>query len=95
MANLSAACPFCTADVPLEVNQQPGDEVYCSYCHAPLIARKVDRFTWVCVDIDEDKKSANKKAAKRAEQNSEEEGIAKSFLELDLDEGGGGHKGGH
>ncbi len=92
MANLAASCPFCTADVPIEVNQQSGDEVYCSYCNSPLIARRVDRLTWVAIDIDEDRKAANRKAVKRAEQRAEEEGIAKSFLEIDFD---GGHGKGH
>jgi hypothetical protein len=30
------SCPICNADVPLTGDEKPGDEVFCSYCRAPL-----------------------------------------------------------
>ena len=30
------SCPICNADVPLNGDEQEGDEVYCTYCKAPL-----------------------------------------------------------
>lgn len=96
MPNISAECPLCSADVPLDTNQEDGGEVYCSYCKAPLVARKVDRYTWMLRDIDDDRKSANRKAAKKAERDSEEEGVARSMLdEFEFNSGGGGGRGGH
>jgi DNA-directed RNA polymerase subunit RPC12/RpoP len=36
-------CPICQADIPLGGDEQPGDEVFCTYCGAPcLIAGKVE-----------------------------------------------------
>jgi len=29
-------CPICNADVPLNGDEKAGDEVFCSYCRAPL-----------------------------------------------------------
>jgi len=97
MANLSATCPICQADNPLDTNQSDGEEIYCCYCQSPVIARKVDRYTWVLVDIDEDRKTHIRKAAKKAEAKSEEEGMSKAFQEFEFDDSGGhggGKKGG-
>jgi hypothetical protein len=30
------SCPICNADVPLSGDEQPGEEVFCTYCKAPL-----------------------------------------------------------
>ena len=30
------SCPICNADVPLAGDERQGDEVYCTYCKAPL-----------------------------------------------------------
>ncbi len=30
------SCPICNADVPLAGDERPGDEVFCTYCKAPL-----------------------------------------------------------
>jgi hypothetical protein len=38
-------CPICNADVPLSGDEKKGDEVYCTYCGAPLkLAGKGDDF---------------------------------------------------
>jgi DNA-directed RNA polymerase subunit RPC12/RpoP len=29
------SCPICQADLPLDGDEKPGDEVICSYCGAP------------------------------------------------------------
>jgi len=30
------ACPICNADVPMDGDEEPGSEVFCAYCRAPL-----------------------------------------------------------
>jgi len=30
------ACPICNADVPMDGDEQPGSEIFCAYCKAPL-----------------------------------------------------------
>jgi hypothetical protein len=30
------SCPICNADVPMNGDEQRGDEVFCTYCGAPL-----------------------------------------------------------
>lgn len=30
------SCPICNADVPLSGDEKSGDEVFCTYCRAPL-----------------------------------------------------------
>lgn len=37
MVDLS--CPVCNADLPLAGDEQAGDDVYCTYCGAPLILK--------------------------------------------------------
>jgi hypothetical protein len=34
MADLE--CPICNADVPLNGDERPGEEVFCTYCGCPL-----------------------------------------------------------
>ena len=36
MAQDELPCPVCSADVPLAGDERPGDEVFCTYCGAPL-----------------------------------------------------------
>ncbi len=38
MADLS--CPVCSADLLLEGDERPGDEVFCTYCGAPCRVTK-------------------------------------------------------
>lgn len=33
------SCPVCNADLPLAGDERAGDDVYCSYCGAPLVLR--------------------------------------------------------
>ena len=33
------SCPICNADVPMSGDEQKGDEVFCTYCGAPLTLR--------------------------------------------------------
>jgi predicted amidophosphoribosyltransferase len=33
------SCPVCNADLPLAGDERVGDDVYCSYCGAPLVLR--------------------------------------------------------
>ena len=33
------SCPICNADVPMSGEEQPGEEVFCTYCKAPLILK--------------------------------------------------------
>ena len=33
------ACPICNADVPMDGDEKLGDEVFCTYCGAPLTVR--------------------------------------------------------
>ncbi len=35
-------CPICHADVPLNGDEKPGEEVFCTYCSAPLSLKKSD-----------------------------------------------------
>ena len=30
------SCPICNADVPMAGDEKPGEEVFCTYCRAPL-----------------------------------------------------------
>jgi hypothetical protein len=30
------SCPICDADVPMTGDEEPGEEVSCGYCRAPL-----------------------------------------------------------
>jgi len=30
------SCPICNADVPMNGDEQRGDEVFCTYCGSPL-----------------------------------------------------------
>lgn len=30
------SCPICNADVPMNGDEKRGDEVFCTYCRAPL-----------------------------------------------------------
>jgi hypothetical protein len=34
------ACPVCNADVPMDGDEEPGAEVFCAYCRAPLKVAK-------------------------------------------------------
>ena len=44
MPTQEIACPICNADVPLSGDEKKGDEVYCTYCQAPLrLAGKGDK----------------------------------------------------
>jgi len=31
------SCPICNADVPVDGDERPGEQVFCAYCRAPLI----------------------------------------------------------
>jgi DNA-directed RNA polymerase subunit RPC12/RpoP len=33
------SCPICNADVPMSGDEQRGDEVFCTYCGAPLTVK--------------------------------------------------------
>ncbi len=33
-------CPMCDAEVPLDGDENVGEQVYCPYCQAPLALRK-------------------------------------------------------
>jgi len=35
MGTHDLSCPICQADLPLEGDEKPGDQVICSYCGAP------------------------------------------------------------
>jgi len=35
MGNRDLSCPICQADLPLDGDEKPGDEVICAYCGAP------------------------------------------------------------
>jgi len=39
MALRDLACPTCNADLPLDGDEKPDDEVFCSYCGAPVVLR--------------------------------------------------------
>ncbi len=34
-----ASCPICNADIPLSGDEKPGEEVYCTFCSAPLLVK--------------------------------------------------------
>jgi hypothetical protein len=36
MGTRELECPICNADVPLAGDEKPGEEVFCTYCRAPL-----------------------------------------------------------
>jgi hypothetical protein len=36
MGSPDIECPICNADVPLTGDEKKGDEVFCTYCGAPL-----------------------------------------------------------
>ncbi len=40
MSKDELTCPICTADVPMSGDERPGDEVFCTYCGAPLSVSK-------------------------------------------------------
>ena len=43
MATRDLSCPICQADLPIDGDAKPGDEVICSFCGAPSrIAGKPD-----------------------------------------------------
>ena len=47
MAKRDLSCPICQADLPLEGDEKPGDEVICSFCGAPSrIQGKRDSEEW-------------------------------------------------
>jgi len=47
MARGDLSCPICQADLPLDGDEKPGDEVICSYCGAPSrILGKPDDEEW-------------------------------------------------
>lgn len=33
------ACPVCNADLPLAGDERAGDDLFCSYCGAPIVLR--------------------------------------------------------
>ena len=33
------SCPICNADVPMSGDEKRGDEVFCTYCGAPLTVK--------------------------------------------------------
>ena len=35
------ACPICDADVSVDPDAKSGDEVYCSYCRAPIRLKSI------------------------------------------------------
>ena len=47
MRKRDLSCPICQAELPLDGDEKPGDEVICSYCGAPsLIQGKPDTEEW-------------------------------------------------
>jgi len=47
MAKRDLSCPICQADLPLDGDEKPGDEVICSFCGAPSrIQGKRDNEEW-------------------------------------------------
>ena len=46
-------CPYCSANIPLDADVANGDEVYCSYCHCPVIAQRLDRDRWLGMQTEE------------------------------------------
>jgi hypothetical protein len=36
MGSPEIECPICMADIPLTGDEKKGDEVFCTYCGAPL-----------------------------------------------------------
>jgi DNA-directed RNA polymerase subunit RPC12/RpoP len=39
MPQPNLACPICDADLVLAGDESPGDEVFCSYCGAPVLLK--------------------------------------------------------
>ncbi len=37
---MELSCPICNADVPLSGDEKTGEEVYCSFCRAPLTVKQ-------------------------------------------------------
>ena len=35
------ACPICDAEISLAGDEKPGDEIFCSYCRAPVTIKGV------------------------------------------------------
>jgi transcription elongation factor Elf1 len=35
------SCPVCDADLSLDGNEKPGDEIYCSYCGCSIRIRAI------------------------------------------------------
>lgn len=71
MALQELVCPYCEADVPLDSDISSGDEVYCSYCHCPVIAQKLDRDRWIGIQTEE--WDAIKKRRRQAENKLADE----------------------
>jgi uncharacterized Zn-finger protein len=42
VAKNETTCPYCEADIPLEVDAKETDEVYCSYCQMKLKLQRID-----------------------------------------------------
>lgn len=42
MATKEPSCPICDADIALAGDEKKGDEVFCSYCRAPLTVSAMD-----------------------------------------------------
>ncbi|UCE86087.1 MAG: lysine biosynthesis protein LysW [Deltaproteobacteria bacterium] len=37
MGSPNLECPICEADLALNGDERPGEEVFCSYCGAPVV----------------------------------------------------------
>ena len=37
------SCPVCNADVNLDGDEKPGDQIFCSYCNSTIKIHKVPR----------------------------------------------------
>ncbi|MBW1973419.1 MAG: hypothetical protein JRI44_11400 [Deltaproteobacteria bacterium] len=46
-------CPVCDASIPLEGDEKPDDEIYCSYCGMPLRLIKKDGELIASDDVEE------------------------------------------
>jgi len=44
------SCPICDADIPLDGDEKPGEEVYCIYCQAPLTLKGEKQEGWELTD---------------------------------------------
>lgn len=52
-AHADLECPVCNADLALSGDERPGDQVFCSYCGAPVVIKgnAADPAEW---EVDED-----------------------------------------